>query len=120
MVSRKTQFHVGRKIIAKYLRQLRKTTFTKSEKRVKTATYKKVDSATYKWLKNAIHSNIPINSNIFKMKVLDFAESLGLDDFKASHGMLRRWKKRFNVSLKTVSGKYTFTTSLEVVASRCL
>ena len=30
----------------------------------------------FKWLKNTRHSYIPINSNIFKMKDLDFAESL--------------------------------------------
>lgn len=71
----------------------------------------------YKWLKNLRHSNIPVNSDIFKMEVPDFAKSLGFDDFQASNGWLRTWKKGFNASFKTVSSKYTFTTSLEVFAS---
>ena len=55
------------------------------------------------------------------MKALDFAKSLAFDDFQASDGWLGRWKKkRFNGSFKTVLDKYTFTTSLEAVASKCL
>ena len=89
----------------------------KEQKRIKTATYEEVDSPMYKWLKNLRHSNIPVNSDIFKMEVPDFAKSLGFDNFQASNGWLRTWKKSFNASFKTVSGKYTFTTSLEVFAS---
>ena len=63
-----------------------------------------LDSAVYKWLKTARHSNIPISCSIFKEKALEFAKSLDLNDFHASDGWVSRWKKRFNVSFKTVSG----------------
>ena len=57
---------------------------------------------------------------MFNMKVLEFAKPLGFDDFQAFDGRLRRWKKRLNVSFKTVSGKYTFAASLGVVTLKCL
>ena len=87
---------------------------------MKTATYEEVDSAKYKWLKNARHDNSSTNSNMFNMKVLEFAKPLGFDDFQAFDGRLGRWKKRLNVSFKTVSGKYTFAASLGVVTLKCL
>ena len=77
---------------------------SKKRKRMKTATYEELDSAVYKWLKTARHSNIPISCSIFKEKALEFAKSLDLNDFHASDGWVSRWKKRFNVSFKTVSG----------------
>ena len=39
----------------------------------------------------------------FKEKALEFAKSLELNDFHAFDGWVSRWKKRFNVSFKTVS-----------------
>jgi len=77
---------------------------SKKRKRMKTATYEELDSAIYKWLKTARYSNIPISCSIFKEKALQFAKSLELNDFHASDGWVSRWKKRFNVSFKTVSG----------------
>ena len=71
----------------------------------------------YKWLKNARHSILRINSNLFKMKGLDFVKLLAFDDYQASDGWLGRLRKCFNVSFKTVSGKYTFAMSLEFVPS---
>ena len=73
-------------------------------KRMKTETYEELDSVMYKWLKTVRHSNIPINCNIYKEKALDFAKSLDFHNFHASNGWLGRWKKRFNVSFKTVLG----------------
>ena len=91
--------------------------FPKKRKWINTAAYEEVDSAMYKWLKNARHSILPINSNLFKMKGLDFAKLLAFDDYQASDGWLGRLRKCFNVSFKTVSGKYTFAMSLEFAPS---
>ena len=68
---------------------------------MKTVTYKELDSAVYKWLKTARYSNIPISCSIFKEKALEFARLIELDDFHASDGWVSRWKKRFNISVKT-------------------
>lgn len=54
------------------------------------------------------------------MKALGFEKSLEFDVFQASGRWLGQWKKDFNVSFKTSSDKYTFTSSLKVVASKCL
>ena len=77
---------------------------SKKRKRMKTATYEELDYAMYKWLQNARHNNIPISGTIFKEKALEFTKSLEIQDFHASNGWVSRWKKRFNVSFKTVSG----------------
>ena len=77
---------------------------SKKRKIMKTATYEELDYAMYKWLQNARHNNIPINGTIFKEKALEFTKSLEIQDFHASDGWVSRWKKRFNVSFKTVSG----------------
>ena len=97
---------------------------------METVTYEEFDSAVFKWLKTARYSNIPISCSIFKEKALEFAKSLELNDFHASDGWVSRWKKRFTVSFKIVSGYsiylyyiyiyYILKESLEVVLSKCL
>ena len=73
------------------------------------STYEDLDKACYKWLLNARYQNIPVSGNILKFKALYIAKELGCDDkFKASDGWLDRWKKRCNISFKTVSGIYLF------------
>ena len=54
------------------------------------------------------------------MKALGFEKSLEFDVFQTSEIWLGQWKKDFNVSFKTISSKYTFTSPLKVVASKCL
>ena len=52
---------------------------------------------------------------VFKTKAIEFAEKMNVENFKASDGWLDRWKKRFNVSFKTVSGESNACTD-EMVA----
>ena len=83
-----------------------------SEKRLRMrgSSYEDMDKTCYKWLLNARHQNIPISGTILKEKALYFAKELGCDtNFQASDGWFDRWKKRFNVSFKTVSGIYIFS-----------
>ena len=74
--------------------------------RLRTATYEGLDKACYKWFLNARHQNIPVSWPIFKVKALHFAKEFSMDKFQASNGWIDRWKKRFNVSFKAVSGMY--------------
>ena len=76
---------------------------SKKSKRMKAAICDELDTAMYKWLKNARHSNAPINCNIFKGKALEFAKSLEFHDFHASDGCLGLWKELFNVNFQTIS-----------------
>ena len=45
---------------------------------------------------------------MLKSKALFFLKELGGNDFRASDGWLDRWKKRKNVSFKTISGIFTY------------
>ena len=65
----------------------------------------------YTWLVNARSQNIPISATMLKTKALYFAKELGCNDFHASDGWLDRWKKRTNVSFKTVLG-ISFTSTV--------
>ena len=63
-----------------------------------------IDKACYQWLIRARHKNLPVNGIILKDKALYFGKDLGLEEFKAPEGWLDRRKKRYNVSLKVISG----------------
>ena len=84
--------------------------YQKKRKRVKPPTYEELDNATYKWLKSARDRNVPVGANVLKLKALKFAKKIDLGNFHASDGWMDRWKKRFNVSFKTISGMFLFTT----------
>ena len=82
---------------------------SKKRKRVKPATYEELDNATYKWLKSARDRNVPVGANVLKLKALELAKKLDFGNFHVSDGSMDRWKKRFNVSFKTISGMFLFT-----------
>ena len=81
---------------------------TKKRQRFRGSPYESIDEACYKWLVNARGRNIPISATVLKTKALYIAKELGCNDFSASDGWLDRWKKRKNVSFKTISGLFTF------------
>lgn len=79
---------------------------TKKRHRFKASTYENLDQACYKWFINARAQNIPVSASVLKTKALFFAKELGMTDFTGSDGWLDRWKKRKNVSFKTISGNF--------------
>ena len=81
---------------------------TKKRHRFKPSTYEHLDDACYKWLVNARAQNIPVSASVLKTKAICFAKELGLTDFSASDGWLDRWKKRKNVSFKTISSTFNY------------
>ena len=76
--------------------------------RMRLSLHEDLDKACYMWLLNVRHQSIPVSGTIFKAKALNFAKELGCDSFQASDGWLDRWKKRHNVSFKTISGIFSF------------
>ena len=46
-----------------------------------------------------------VSALILKTKAIDFAEKMSIENFHASDGWLDRWKKRYNVSFKKISGE---------------
>ena len=77
---------------------------TAKRQRFRGSPFENIDEACYKWLVNARSQSIPISAIVLKTKALYFAKEFGCNDFSASDGWLDRWKKRKNVSFKTVSG----------------
>ena len=66
--------------------------------RVRQGTFANLDQAIFKWLLVVRSSDVAVSALVFKTKA-------NVKNFKASDGWLDRWKKRFSVSFKTVSGE---------------
>jgi len=77
---------------------------TQKRHRLRASPYENLDKACNTWLVNARTQNIPISTAMFKTKALHLAKELKCDNFLASAGWLKSWKKRRNVSFETVSG----------------
>ena len=110
------KYGVAKNTISHWIKQKQKifeaveeNNVSKKRKRVKRATYEELDNTTYKWLKSARDGNVPVGANVLKLKALEFPKKLDLGNFHASDGWMDRWKKRFNVSFKTISGMFLFT-----------
>ena len=69
-----------------------------------------LDKAVFKWFLNVRTQNVALSSEIVQEKAGDYAKELGIEDFKASDGWLWRWKNRYNISFKTVSGESAAVT----------
>ena len=84
--------------------------------RLTQGTFANLDQAMFKWRLVARSRDVAVSTLVFKTKAIEFAEKMNVENFKASDGWLDRWKKRFNVSFKTVSGESNACTD-EMVAT---
>ena len=73
--------------------------------RLRQGTFANLDQAMFKWLLIFRSRDVALSGLVFKTKAIAFAEKMNVENFKASDGWLDRWKKRFNLSFKTVSGE---------------
>ena len=71
----------------------------------------------FKWLLVVRSRDVAVSALIFKTKAMEFAEKINVENLKASDGWPDRWKKRFNVSFKMVSGESNVCTD-EMLAPR--
>ena len=85
-------------------------------KRARLSQLKNVDKATYKWYQKARSKNIPVTGPMLQEKAKRANEELGDSTFKASNGWLDRFKKRYNITSKVISGE-AGGVSEETVAS---
>ena len=85
-------------------------------KRARLSQLKNVDEATYEWYQKARSKNIPVTGPMLQEKAKRANEELGDATFKASNGWLDRFKKRYNVTSKVISGE-AGGVSEETVAS---
>ena len=84
-------------------------------RRLRQGTFASLDQAMFKWLLFVRSRDVAVLALVFQTKATEFAEKMNVENFKASDGWLDRWKKRFSVSFKTVSGESNACTD-EMVA----
>lgn len=74
-------------------------------RRVRKAAFEDVEKSLHKWFIDARARNIPVSGPMLQQKAKTFAFILGAENFNASSGWLQRFKARFNIVGKTVSGE---------------
>ena len=78
-------------------------------------TFRNLDQAMFKWLLVVQSRIVAVSGLVIKSKAIEFSEKMNVENSKASDGWLDHWKKRLNVSFKTVSGESDACTD-EMVA----
>lgn len=63
------------------------------------------DNALLEWFHEARASNIPISGVIFKENAILLAEKFGMQNFQASAGWLAKFKERYGLAFKSISGE---------------
>ena len=61
-----------------------------------------MDQAIYNWFLNMRSQNVPLSPSMIQEKAVIFAKEFNIESLQASDGLLQRWKKRNNISFKTV------------------
>lgn len=65
----------------------------------------KIDQLTYEWFIKARNKNIPLSGPIVRSKAKDIADTLNIENFKASEGWLEKFRLRHNIAFKCISGE---------------
>ena len=72
---------------------------------MKKSKYADVNECVLKWFKQMRDKNISISGPLIQAKADVFANSLGMNDFKASSGWLHNFKKANEIVFKNVCGE---------------
>lgn len=64
-----------------------------------------VDQVVFNWFCKARNKHLPISGPIIQARALEAAQNLGLNDFKASNGWLERFRRRHDITFKTICGE---------------
>ena len=70
----------------------------------KEQTYTALDDLIFKWFLTVRGRNVEATVSILKAKAKELTGKI-IKGFQASNGWLHRWRNRYNVSFKTVSGE---------------
>ncbi|EEC19457.1 transposase, putative [Ixodes scapularis] len=73
--------------------------------RVRGSTFPDVEEALVLWLKKARTKNLPVSGPLLLEKARFFATQLHHDDFVCSNGWLSRFRARYNIATRVISGK---------------
>ncbi|KAG5877946.1 hypothetical protein JTB14_034256 [Gonioctena quinquepunctata] len=64
-----------------------------------------LDQIVFNWFCEARNKHLPISGPIIQAKALESAQVLGLDNFKASNGWLKRFRHRHDITFKKICGE---------------
>lgn len=76
-----------------------------AQKKAWTSEYSDVNDKLLEWYQMAVQRNLFPDGTLLAEKAKVLAECLGHKDFKASNGLLHRWKTRNNIKQKTICGE---------------
>ncbi|KAG0411457.1 hypothetical protein HPB47_011412 [Ixodes persulcatus] len=74
-------------------------------KRMRPAKYPDLKKALLLWIKDMRAQAIPLSGPVILAKAADFTQQLGYDDFAASDGWLHRFRERYDLVIRAVSGE---------------
>ena len=74
-------------------------------KRARSSQSMHIDEVMHQWYRMARIKNIPVTGPMLQEKARRASEELGDSDFKASNGWLDRFKRRYNIKSKVISGE---------------
>jgi hypothetical protein len=74
-------------------------------KRVRKTKNETLDKSLFKIFKQWRENNVPVDGKLIKEKALELAKELGYRNFKASDGWIAKFKSRYNVTFKSLSGE---------------
>ncbi|XP_066260445.1 tigger transposable element-derived protein 3-like [Euwallacea similis] len=65
----------------------------------------KIDKECLDWFSRIRSQNVPISGPLIKAKPKEIACKLKYEQFSAPNGWLDKWRKRHNISFKSISGE---------------
>lgn len=74
-------------------------------RRLRPAKYPDLEKALLIWIKKMRSQDIPLSGPVILAKAADFALQLDYDDFAASDGWLHRFRERYDLVFRAVSGE---------------
>ena len=74
-------------------------------KRQAKAKHEKMEKATFLWFTSMRAKNVCITQDIMAKKVKEFGDQLGVTDFAYSNGWVTRFKRRYGISSRVISGE---------------
>lgn len=83
-------------------------------KKLRPAKHETVEDRLFTWFKQVRSSSIPINGNILREKADQIALRLGDASFKATNGWIDRFKNRYDIVYRAVSGESASVDQLTV------
>lgn len=74
-------------------------------RRVRKGKNEDLEEVLYQWFQQARGNNLPINGPIMTEKANEIAKGLGINDFSGSAGWLDRFRKRYGIKYRQISGE---------------